>query len=163
MFLDLPSFTVGMVLRDFRGSFIAGKNFSLPLPDSIFEVEAIGVNEALSWIIKQHLQDRKIVVEMDSLLTVQSMRSNSVNCLEVGEVLDLCRLWLQHLEGVSVNFVRNYDNRVAHEFARIPCLVNCQNYYPSPPFFSGKCSSWYGEWIEVFAFGFKKKKSRFWL
>lgn len=92
MFLDLPSFTVGMVLRDFRGSFIAGKNFSLPLPDSIFEVEAIGVNEALSWIIKQHLQDRKIVVEMDSLLTVQSMRSNSVNCLEVGEVLDLCRL-----------------------------------------------------------------------
>lgn len=132
MFQGSPSFTVGMVLRDSRGSFIAGRNLAFPSPDSVFEAEAIGMNEALSWIMEQQLQDRKIIMETDSLLTVQSIRSGSLNCLEVGEVLDLCRLRLQLLEGVSVHFVRNYANRVAYEIARFPYLVNCQNYFTSP-------------------------------
>lgn len=59
-------FTVGMVLRDHDGSFIAGKTLCLQAPDSVFEAEAIGVREALSWVSNQQLQDKKISIETDS-------------------------------------------------------------------------------------------------
>lgn len=44
------SFTVGMVLRDHGGTFIAGQTLRLQAPDSVFEAEVIGVREALFWI-----------------------------------------------------------------------------------------------------------------
>lgn len=49
------SFSIGMVPRDFGGSFFAGKTLSLQIPDSVSEAEAIGVREARSWIEDQKL------------------------------------------------------------------------------------------------------------
>ncbi|XP_074374765.1 uncharacterized protein LOC141715185 [Apium graveolens] len=51
------TFSVGMVLRDQEGGFIAGKTHSMRAPGSVFEAEAIGVREALSWVKDQHLQN----------------------------------------------------------------------------------------------------------
>lgn len=47
-FTGEESFTVGMVLRDHGGNFIAGRTLKLQAPNSVFEAEAIGVKEALS-------------------------------------------------------------------------------------------------------------------
>ena len=45
-------FSVGMVVRDHNGMFIAAKVMSLPRPGTILEAESIGVREALSWIMQ---------------------------------------------------------------------------------------------------------------
>lgn len=48
VFENASTFRVGMVLRDHLGSFIAGRSVSLPLVNSVFEAETIGISEALS-------------------------------------------------------------------------------------------------------------------
>lgn len=57
VFPSLTTFTIGMVTRDHQGSFIASKNLRLPAPGSVFKAEAIGVQEALSWIMARQLQN----------------------------------------------------------------------------------------------------------
>lgn len=44
------SFSIDMVLRNYKGTFIAGKNLRLSKSNSVFESEAMGVYEMLSWI-----------------------------------------------------------------------------------------------------------------
>ena len=132
-YMDSSSCIVGMVLRDHNGSFVAGKNLSFVNPTTAFEAEAVGVREALSWIKEQHLHTCKIKLESDSLVVVQSINNGITNLLEVGEVLEQCKNLCNELSATSIHFVRNQANRVAHEIARIPCLVNCQNVFTSLP------------------------------
>lgn len=70
VFCEADSFTIGMVLRDYRGHFIAGRNMRMVKPASVFEAETIGVLEALSWLLSSTTQ--RVTVETDSLLTVQA-------------------------------------------------------------------------------------------
>lgn len=53
VFPNAQTFTVGMVMRDHLCTFIAGKTRCFPSVDSVFEAEAVGIREALSWI-KEH-------------------------------------------------------------------------------------------------------------
>ena len=102
-----------------------------PLPSSVFEAECIGVREALSWL--QSYRDWKVVVETDSLLTASALCTGRNNLLEVGHVIDQCRMLLHSLPGVCVKHVRKQANKVAHSLARIPCLLNCFIIFSSPP------------------------------
>lgn len=52
---------------------------------SVFEAEARGVLEALRWVMELGIHD--VVVECDSLLTVQSLAKGASNFLEVGHML----------------------------------------------------------------------------
>ncbi|KAL8127779.1 hypothetical protein AgCh_014632 [Apium graveolens] len=133
VFQNAQSFTMGMVMRNYLGEFLAGKNLCLPMADSVFKAEALGVREALSWIKDQQLHGTKVLVESDSLLTTKAIEGDKVICLEVGEVIEECKQALHNLSTVSVYFIRKNANRVAHEIARIPCLVNSQNIFTSPP------------------------------
>ena len=81
----------------------------------------------------QQLQNHKIELESDSLMVVQGLHKEVVNLLEVGEVLEQCRNMCNDLVKTSIHFVRNQANRAAHMIARIPCLVNCHNAFPSLP------------------------------
>lgn len=133
LFKGANTFSVGMVLRDHNGEFLAGKNLSFLSPDSVFEAEAIGAKEALSWIKEQGLQNHRILLESDSLMVVRGLTGRVLNLLEVGEVLDQCKILLNELTSTSIHFVRNQANRVAHKIARLPCLVDCQNVFTSLP------------------------------
>ncbi|XP_074355573.1 uncharacterized protein LOC141695214 [Apium graveolens] len=132
VFQNAQSFTVSMVMRNYLGEFLAGKNLCLPMADSVFEAEALGVREALSWIKDQQLHGTKVLVESDSLLTTKAIEGDKVICLEVGEVIEECKQALQNLSTVSVCFIQKNAKRVAHEIARIPCLVTSQNVFTSP-------------------------------
>lgn len=60
-------------MRDHDGTFVAGKTLCLQAPDSVFEAEAIGVREPLSWVSDQQLENKKVYIETDSHLTVQAI------------------------------------------------------------------------------------------
>ncbi|KAL8119214.1 hypothetical protein AgCh_016651 [Apium graveolens] len=85
-------------------------NLPHKVPCSIFEGEAISVYEALSWIADQQLQDMRIYVESDSQLTVRAIQIEDVNYLKVGVVIESCFQKLQHLEHVSLSFIRRNAN-----------------------------------------------------
>lgn len=127
------TFQIGMVLRNHQGTFLAGRNLCPRSPTSVFEAEAIGVLEGLSWIKMQQLQNHKIELESDSLMVVQGLYKEVVNLLEVVEVLEQCRNICNKLVKTSIHFFRNQANKTAHMIARIPYLVNCHNIFMSLP------------------------------
>lgn len=50
IFPNARNFSVGMVLRDHLGYYVAGKVSCFPMVASFFEADVIGIREALSWI-----------------------------------------------------------------------------------------------------------------
>lgn len=126
------TFSIGMAIRDCRGEFVEGRNMTLMSPDSVFEAECIGVREALSWIMSRW-DNCEIMLETDSLLTVEAVNGTKEFRLEVGHVVDHCQVMIQQFARVKVSHIRKQANRVAHGLARLPCSVNCLTIYSSPP------------------------------
>uniref|UniRef100_A0A161XYN6 Uncharacterized protein n=2 Tax=Daucus carota subsp. sativus TaxID=79200 RepID=A0A161XYN6_DAUCS len=43
--MGAATFSVGMVIRDHKGSFVEGRSMTLPRPVTVFEAECIGVRD----------------------------------------------------------------------------------------------------------------------
>ncbi|KAL8114290.1 hypothetical protein AgCh_021225 [Apium graveolens] len=130
-FQGAESFSIGMVMRNHRESFVEGRTVVLYQEVDALEVEVLGIREALSWV--KSMDGRKVTVESDSLVAVNAINGQNKFLLEVGHIIDHCRLLLQSLSGVSVKFVRKQANEVAHGLAKMPCSVNCFVIFTSPP------------------------------
>lgn len=123
--------SIGMVIRDHTGLFVEGRVKKLLNQESVFAAEAMGVCEAVDWAIEKQLQD--ITIETDSLLIVRALQTRSMNALEVGNILQKCIKSLEENPSFEVVFVQRRANKVAHEMAKLPCLVDCYNLFTSPP------------------------------
>ncbi|KAL8134789.1 hypothetical protein AgCh_009705 [Apium graveolens] len=133
--LGASSFSVGLVLRDHSGAFICGKVVNKFMVASVFEAEALAVLEGLNWLLtRNHVN---VIIESDSLLTVQALQSTPEILLEVGFILDACRRILDARPGFSVSFVKRQANRAAHLVAKLPCSLTCPNVITSPPIIIG--------------------------
>lgn len=73
VFPNAQFFSVGMVMRDHLGSFVACKVGSFPMVDTVFEAELVGVKEALSWIKGGQYSNAPVQLETDSLLSVKAI------------------------------------------------------------------------------------------
>lgn len=124
-------FAVVMVGRNHLGQYIMGKTIKFAGKVSVVEAEATGILEALSWA-SEYITG-PVIVESDSLISVQEVQQPKESLLEVGHVLQQCRDTLQGDDRLMLRFVRNKANRVAHCMARIPCDVNSFCIFPSPP------------------------------
>ena len=120
-----------MVLRNNEGQFLAAKTKKSAGEISVVEAEAVGIMEALSWIKDMGKQNEEVIIEADSKLSVDAIAGQKVNFLEVGEIIETCKQMLSNLCRASIVFVRKNANWVAHEVARIPCLVNSHNLFTS--------------------------------
>ena len=131
VFAGAEFFSIGMVLRDCEGQFLEAKTIRLPGITSVMEAETMGVSEALSWLESKDLMHA--IVETDSLNTIQALKKQCINRLEVGHIVQDCRAKLHSNPGFRVSFVKKCANKVAHELARIPCMLNCFIVFTSPP------------------------------
>ncbi|XP_074356538.1 uncharacterized protein LOC141696278 [Apium graveolens] len=111
VFPGAQTFSIGMVMRNHVGTFLAGRN------------------QCFSGKILRDV----VTIESDSHLAVKAIAGDSLNFLETSEVVECCKLHLESLQSCSVVFIRKVANKVAHEVARIPCLVNSHNLFTSPP------------------------------
>ncbi|XP_074336989.1 uncharacterized protein LOC141674167 [Apium graveolens] len=123
--------STGMVLRDSSGHFIEGRTMHLPQAGDVLEAEALAIREALSWV--KNMEVMKVMVESDSLVAVNAINGVNNYLLEVGHIIDHCRLLLQSMPSVRVKFVRKQANEVAHGLAKMPCSSNCLVIFTSPP------------------------------
>ena len=116
IFLESLTFSVAGILRDSSGTFIDGFSCchsGLVTPEL---GEAMGVREALSWIKTKNLS--QVLIETDSLLVVQALRSNISMASYFGCVIDDCkRLW-KDLNLVSIYFVKRSANEATHALAK---------------------------------------------
>ncbi|KAL8095223.1 hypothetical protein AgCh_036614 [Apium graveolens] len=98
---------------------------------STFEAEVRGVYKTLSWI--DNLDLSNIQIETDSMLTVVAVESLEVNYLEVGNLIEACKIWLQERNDVCLVHVRRQVNKAAHLLAHSSCLQSCSSLFLSPP------------------------------
>lgn len=124
-------FALGMVVRNHLGQYITGRMMKFSGEVLVVEAEMIGILEALSWA-NDSIPGR-VIVESDSLISVQAVQQDKENLLEVGDITQQCRDLLQSNDRFSLRFVRNQANRVAHCMAKIPCELNSFSVFPSPP------------------------------
>ncbi|XP_074369751.1 uncharacterized protein LOC141711245 [Apium graveolens] len=95
------------------------------------EAEAIAVHEALCWI--QSLGLGNVAVECDALNVVSAVQKGTVYFSEVGSILDSCRHILRQRSDLKIQHVRRQANSVAHNIAKLPCLLGTVNSFTSPP------------------------------
>lgn len=133
VFPDSDFFSVGMLIRDHKGVFVAGRVIRLPAPTSVFEAEIVGVKEALSWIAAEHLDRGSWQIETDSLLTEKAINRPTLNLLEVGDIVRDCCTILQTMNRTTVSFIRKQANKAAHRLTRFPCIANNHVDFTSPP------------------------------
>lgn len=74
----------------------------------------------------------KTTVEYDSLSTVHAVNKEVAHMLEVGFVLDECRSMVQGSSLISLDYVKRQANKVTHLLTRVPCSLNCHNFFMSP-------------------------------
>lgn len=125
------TFSIGLILRDHQGEFITGKVKRMTMVSSVLEAEVAAIREGLHWL--SSLPYHNVEVESDSTLSVQALKRPHDNVLEVDFVLDECRAIIQSGIGLSITFAKRQANKAAHLMARLPCLLDCQSIYTSPP------------------------------
>lgn len=69
IFAGVKHFAVGMVIRNHEGEFMVARNIRLAGEIAVWEAEAVGVREALSWIKEMNRQGDSITIESDSQVT----------------------------------------------------------------------------------------------
>ncbi|KAL8133784.1 hypothetical protein AgCh_009015 [Apium graveolens] len=118
---------------EFAPDWLLEKITTLNSKDLIFEAEIVGIREALTWLKDQQFYLGRVIVETDSMLTISAIMGEGENNLEVQEALEDCKQKLSEMPLPTVRFVRKNSNRVAHEFARFPCLANDHIVFTSLP------------------------------
>ena len=83
--------------------------------------EAFGMKEALSWI-KDHSW-RSVLLETDSLVVVQALRSASCMDSYFGSIISECLALWKSLPHVDIIFVRRSANKAVHSLARASCVL----------------------------------------
>lgn len=128
----MPSFSLGLLIRDTRGTFIQAKTMRIAGSYSVMEAEVRGILEALVWL--QELDLQNVDIEYDCLVAVNALRHGVEYVTEAGHILDECKAVLSNRLDLAVSFVKRQANKAAHLLAREPCVVDCFNIFQSPPF-----------------------------
>lgn len=103
----------------------------MAMVNSVLEAEVAAIHEGLRWL--SSLPYSRVEIETDYLLSVQAINRSHDNTLEVGFDLDDCRLIIQSFPGLSIKFAKRQENKASHLMATLPCLLECQSVYTSPP------------------------------
>lgn len=76
---------------------------------------------------------QNVVVECDVELVVHAVNNAVTYYMEVGHILDWCRLIFKYRTDLSLRHVKKIANRAAHLMARVPCLLHGYNVFSFPP------------------------------
>lgn len=103
------TFAIGMVLRNHQGLFIAEKTMRFAGPVSVLEAELTCILEALLW--SQEVAEGTILIEDDSLLSVNAINRGQCNLLEIGYLVHQCDDLLRRNSRLSLSQVKKQANK----------------------------------------------------
>ena len=106
---------VGLLIRDWNRRVIAAVSMSLPGGYSVEETEAIAVEQGL--VLAKELDLEKIIVEGDSLLTIQAVETMDVRGVAAHIIKGIVQTCSSFQEAKVRHIDRN-SNKIAHELAQ---------------------------------------------
>lgn len=95
------------------------------------EAEAYGVLEALNRVQEKEYQN--VVTESDSLMVIDATRRENNYQLEVGDLVQACRVKLNIRSDIKIGHVKKHANKIAHLLTRHTCLLDNFIVFTSPP------------------------------
>lgn len=109
------SIGLGCVLRNSQGAFMGARSCKVEGAWTPREAEAIGMKEALSWMIARKIDH--CIIETDSQILAAACTGEPGLDL-FGTIVGDCIQLLKHINPVLVKFVYRSANSVAHELAK---------------------------------------------
>jgi ribonuclease HI len=131
---DSNAGTVGMVLRDFEGKFIAARMKCLPHVGSASMAEAIAMKEGL--ILANEIGCNKILVESDSTEVIEACLGDHEWSNELAAIYANCVDLVTSIGMFSFMHCLREANKVDHSLAKecLSSVVDC-NWVDEPPSF----------------------------
>lgn len=127
------SIGIGGVIRDSQGQFLGARSRRIRGAWQPREAEAIGLKEALSWVIDQGYSH--CIFETDSAPLAAACNGSPGNAY-FGALVGDCLHLLKHINPVLVVFAYRSTNRVAHALAKASySLSDLGEWYVTPPMF----------------------------
>lgn len=122
LFIAPNRFSYSVVARNHEGKLVEARVKCRAGHIDSDATEALSIKEALSWIKTQNLH--QVVIESDSLVTVQSIRNKTKLLSYFGRIVEDCRLLLYELRCnyVSLNFVKRSANIIVHYLVYLYCF-----------------------------------------
>ena len=105
-----------MVVHDSQGSVIASLSEQAPLPFSLDIVEAMATARAL--VFAHELGIIEFVLEDDSEVVINSLRSKEASLSSLGHLLESAKSMLGLITCISFSHVRSSGNKITHNLAR---------------------------------------------
>ena len=102
----------GAVIRDHLGSFVAASTAKLEYAADIVAAEAAALVEGLKLALQLGIDS--LLIQMDNLIVVESLKSNSGHSMVVAPILDECRNLMEDFGKVEVEHCNRESNTVAH-------------------------------------------------
>lgn len=124
---------VGAVIRDENSCFVAARGKKIAGAWTAREAEAIGLKEALSWIIDKGY--KQCVIETDSSALAAACNGGQGEAF-FGTIVMNCIQLLKHVNQVLVVFIYRSANTVAHRLAKAAYSMSDEGeWYVTPPQF----------------------------
>ena len=133
-FSDMDRCSTACISRDSQGMFVEAITNCWEGQVAPELAQLIGIQDAPSWIKRKNWQN--VVLETDSLLCVQALRSQAQFPSYFGSLIMECIAIRKELHNIFLVFVKRSANQVAHELARASCVhAGCiQEVGVLPPF-----------------------------
>ena len=107
---------IGVVIRDSKGQVMVSLVQRIPLPNTVIEVEALAARRAMELALETGLS--KGVLEGDSLILMNALKSNSHNLAQFGHIINDIQYLASQFSIISFSHVRRHCNTVAYSLAR---------------------------------------------
>lgn len=132
VFID-GSIGVGAVIRDDQARFVAARGKRIAGAWKAREAEAIGLKEALSWVIDKGYTH--CIFETDSYVLAAACNGNAGEAF-FGTIVRDCMHFFQHVKPVLVTFIYRSANSAAHVLAKaVYSMPDTGEWHVTPPSF----------------------------
>uniref|UniRef100_A0A803P6E4 RNase H type-1 domain-containing protein n=1 Tax=Cannabis sativa TaxID=3483 RepID=A0A803P6E4_CANSA len=117
---------IGWLARDHEGWIMYALAVAHQVVVEPVMAEAIGLKEVLNWLKTTDFQ--QVVVESDCQVLVNAIQNKVTMYSPFGLIVDDCVSLMNDLRSVSLNFVKQSENKAANFLARNACLYSGRSY-----------------------------------
>ncbi|KAI5012024.1 hypothetical protein ZWY2020_024158 [Hordeum vulgare] len=128
---DLLRGTMGAVLRDDKGRFIAGGNNKIDHCADVFMVETLALKFGLT--LAQKAGSNRLIINSDNLEVIETMKDGGQFAGAAAAIFDDCFHYVCDFVATRFEHCNREANKVAHELARLARFSQSSDWFEEPP------------------------------
>ena len=127
---DLLEGTMGAVLRDDKGRFIAGGNGKIDYCADVLMAEALALKFGLN--LAQRAGCNRLIINSDNLEVIETMQDGGQSAGAAAAIFDDCYHYACDFIMTKFEHCNREANKVAHQFARLARFFSTSDWFKEP-------------------------------